>query len=66
MNRYKALEPLRKQVNQIDSAEAEKRRLAGLKETLSSDRERLVASSRFDDERAVRACLKSRSNGQAA
>lgn len=55
MKRLKALEPLQKQVGQVDSAEGEKRRLAELKETWSSDRERLVASGRFDDERAVTA-----------
>jgi hypothetical protein len=53
MKRYKAFDSLHKLVQQVDSADAEIGRLEALKTTLSSDRERLVASGRFDDERTV-------------
>ena len=55
MNRYKDYEPLQKLVQQVDSAEAEIRRLEALKVTLTEEMQRLVASGKYEDERNVTA-----------
>ena len=55
MTRYKGYAPLQKLVQQVDSAEAEIRRLEALKTTLSEEREKLIGGGAFEDERKVTA-----------